>query len=233
MRGNDYWSRTPYTGNYQSRCRINQDHFQICKVVHARSVISNPLWPHGFLCPWNFPGKNGEGCHFFLQIFLTQGLNPCLQHWQGGSLPAEPPGESTHARWVVFSKMVTIFCSFSIKGQHLFLHHLNRGLDMWLACIMGQEQTLHSQRLRKGLYARSCPLMSLRTQRPPWRSHGWSPRMRDHMNGVRPQPSQSSQLKTQIWEWDHLELSSPSWARRPKELNQLTPQHWTNKQLLF
>ena len=38
--------------------------------------------------PWGFPGKNiGVGCHFLLQrIFLTQGLNPSLLHWQVGSL---------------------------------------------------------------------------------------------------------------------------------------------------
>ena len=36
------------------------------------------------LCLWDFPGKNtGVGCHFFLQgIFLIQGLNPHLLHWQ-------------------------------------------------------------------------------------------------------------------------------------------------------
>ena len=40
-------------------------------------------------CPWNFPGKNtGLGCHFLLQgIFLTQGSNPSLLHWQEDSLP--------------------------------------------------------------------------------------------------------------------------------------------------
>ena len=52
------------------------------------------LQPHGlqsvrFPCPQDFPGKNKEmGCHFLLQgIFLTQGSNPCLLHWQVGSLP--------------------------------------------------------------------------------------------------------------------------------------------------
>ena len=41
------------------------------------------------LRPWDFLSKNtGVGCHFLLQgIFLTQGLNPCLLHWQVGSLP--------------------------------------------------------------------------------------------------------------------------------------------------
>ena len=36
-----------------------------------------------------FLGKNtGMGCHFLLQgIFLTQGLNLCLLHWQVDSLP--------------------------------------------------------------------------------------------------------------------------------------------------
>jgi len=51
--------------------------------------------------------------------------------------------------------------SFLKNGHNIlqFLHQaaaslsppLDLGLDMWLACIMGQEQTLHSQRLRKGL----------------------------------------------------------------------------------
>ena len=46
-------------------------------------VASNSLWPHalkpaGFLCPWNFPGKNtGVGCHFLLQGDLSDpGIEP-------------------------------------------------------------------------------------------------------------------------------------------------------------
>ena len=41
------------------------------------------------LCAWDSLGKNiGVGCHFLHQgIFLTQGLNPCLLHWQTDSLP--------------------------------------------------------------------------------------------------------------------------------------------------
>ena len=52
----------------------------------SRSVTSDSLWPHGqqptrLLCPLDFPGKNtGVGCHFLLQIFPTQGLNPGLLH---------------------------------------------------------------------------------------------------------------------------------------------------------
>ena len=48
----------------------------------------------GGYSPWDFPGKNtGVGCHFFLQgIFLIQGSNPCLLHWQTDSLPLSHQG---------------------------------------------------------------------------------------------------------------------------------------------
>ena len=51
--------------------------------------------PPGSSCTWDFPGKNtGVGCHFLLQgIFLTQGSNLHLLHWQVGSLSTEPPGK--------------------------------------------------------------------------------------------------------------------------------------------
>ena len=41
------------------------------------------------LGPGDFLDKNtGVGCHFLLQqIFPTQGLNPCLLHWQVDSIP--------------------------------------------------------------------------------------------------------------------------------------------------
>ena len=40
----------------------------------------------------SLPGKNtGVGCHALLQeLFLIQGLNPCLLHWQVDSLPPVP-----------------------------------------------------------------------------------------------------------------------------------------------
>ena len=43
----------------------------------------------------DFPGKNtGLGCHFLLQgIFLTQGSNLHLLHWQVDSLPLALPGK--------------------------------------------------------------------------------------------------------------------------------------------
>ena len=50
---------------------------------------------HQVLFPRNFQGKNtGVGSHFLLQgIFPTQGLNPCLLHWEADSLPFSHVGK--------------------------------------------------------------------------------------------------------------------------------------------
>ena len=70
-----------------------------CLVVKSCPTL---LWPHGLQptslpCPWDFPGKNGVGCHALLQgIFPTQGSNLyllCLLLWQETSSPVAPPGE--------------------------------------------------------------------------------------------------------------------------------------------
>ena len=47
------------------------------------------LQPTRLLCPWSFSGKNTEtNGHFLFQgIFLTQGSNLHLLHWQADSLP--------------------------------------------------------------------------------------------------------------------------------------------------
>ena len=66
--------------------------FHEIAVLYAQSFSSvqlcNPM-DCRLLCLWNSPGKNtGVGCHVLLQgIFLTQGSNPSLLHWQVGSLP--------------------------------------------------------------------------------------------------------------------------------------------------
>ena len=56
--------------------------------------VASLLWPHGLgptrlLCSWGFLGRNtGVGCHFLFQgIFLIQGSNLHLLHWQADSLP--------------------------------------------------------------------------------------------------------------------------------------------------
>ena len=76
----------------------------VCVCVRARvcmcSVMSNSLQPCGLqhsrlLSPLGSPIKNpGVGCHALLQgIFLTQGSNLCLLHWQVDSLPTAPAGK--------------------------------------------------------------------------------------------------------------------------------------------
>ena len=68
-----------------------------CSVIYKHrfvySVVSDSLRLHGrspakLFRPWDSLGKNTGVCgHFLLQgIFLTQGLNLCLLHWQVGSL---------------------------------------------------------------------------------------------------------------------------------------------------
>ena len=48
------------------------------------------------------------GCHFILQaIFPTQGLNPCLLHWQANSLPLAPPGKPS--KIIIISLLLSRF----------------------------------------------------------------------------------------------------------------------------
>ena len=68
--------------------------FCVCtqSLSHAQLFATPRPIPHQVpLYPWNFPGKKtAVGCHLLLQeIFLTQGLNPCilcLLLWQKDSL---------------------------------------------------------------------------------------------------------------------------------------------------
>ena len=77
-----------------------------CRVVSDSFVTPWTTAHQAPLCPWDFPGKSvGVGCHFLLLqippssdsssgIFPTQGLNPCLLHWQVDSLPLSHQGSS-------------------------------------------------------------------------------------------------------------------------------------------
>ena len=68
---------------------------QFSSVTQSCLTLCNPMDCIQVPCPWDFPGKNtGVGCHFLLQgIFLTQGSNPHLLHWQVDSFTTEPPGK--------------------------------------------------------------------------------------------------------------------------------------------
>ena len=79
--------------NTTFQCILFPSRHLTCMLVKSlQSCLT--LRPHGLqpirlLCSQDFPGKNtGVGCHFLLQeVFLTQGSNPRLLHWQAGSLP--------------------------------------------------------------------------------------------------------------------------------------------------
>ena len=67
------------------------------------------------LHPWGFPGKNsGVCCHFLLQgIFLTQGSNQPLLHWQADSLPLNH-SEAHYSIHSVMTNLESIFKSRDI-----------------------------------------------------------------------------------------------------------------------
>ena len=85
--GASWWAAV--YGVAQSRTRLkwlssNSSSSQLCPTL----LWSDGLSPSKLLCPWNFPGKNiGVDCPFLIQgIFLTQGLDLHLLHWQVDSL---------------------------------------------------------------------------------------------------------------------------------------------------
>ena len=70
-------------------------------------VVSDPSWPYGLVAhqvplSMGFPDKNtGVGFHFLPQaIFLTQGSNPHLLHWQVDSLPLSHQGSPSLPIWI-------------------------------------------------------------------------------------------------------------------------------------
>ena len=90
---------------------------------HVQLLWTHGLQPAGFLCPWDFLGKNiGVGCHFLLQgIFLTQGLNlsPVSPALAGRFFTTEPLG-SPYAIYLLRSKCSR--CKITIIKR--FLNHL-------------------------------------------------------------------------------------------------------------
>ena len=58
--------------------------FELGSESESRSVVSDPLGPHGLYSQWTSPGQNtGVGSLALLQgIFPTQGSNPSLLHFR-------------------------------------------------------------------------------------------------------------------------------------------------------
>ena len=84
---------------------------KITAYVHAKSLQSClTLQTPRLLCPWNSPSKIIEvGCHFLLQgIFLTQGSNPCLLHWQVYSLLLSHQGSPRGLIFIVIDKILKL-----------------------------------------------------------------------------------------------------------------------------
>ena len=93
------WDKLRKTTKYLSRKDLRmviQSQIFCCLVDKSCPTLLGPhkLQPARLLCSWDFPGKNTEvGYHFLLPgIFLTQGSNPHLLHWQPDSLPLSHKG---------------------------------------------------------------------------------------------------------------------------------------------
>ena len=76
--------------------------------VMSNSLLPHGLYPPGFLCPWDSPGKDtGMGCHSLLQgIFLTQVLNlgplHCRQIIYHLSYQGSPIGAQKSVRKIIY-----------------------------------------------------------------------------------------------------------------------------------
>ena len=60
-----------------------------CMSSRVWLFVTRVLYPARLLCPWGFPGKNTGLCLSCPPpgLFLTQGMNPGLLHWQADPLP--------------------------------------------------------------------------------------------------------------------------------------------------
>ena len=73
------------------------------------------------------------GCHFLPKgIFLTQGSNQCLLHWQADSLPTAPPGTASQRD---SSPMVAPSSFLSTPFLKLFWRHVSSSLLKLLSHI--------------------------------------------------------------------------------------------------
>ena len=87
----------------------------------------------GSFCPWDFSGKNtGVGCHFLLQgIFLTQGSNLCLLHWQEDSLPLSLLGSPLNDLLMARMRISLLSPALRPTGDHNSLPP-RKGPSWWL-----------------------------------------------------------------------------------------------------
>ena len=81
-------------------------------------------------CPWDFPGKKARvGCHFLFQgIFLTQGSNWRLLHWQAGSLPLNHLGIPRETPYTATKTQC------SQKNKYIQTREVGGGIGMGKTC---------------------------------------------------------------------------------------------------
>ena len=123
----------------------------LCLVTQSCLTLFDPMncSPQGSSGPWDFPVKNTRvDCHFLLQgIFLTQGSNQSLLHWQVNSLPLSHHGGSLLDLREIWWKLCSMLYSLcfpvisllelnTTRNWHYFWDHL--GIKEW---IVGSDYT--------------------------------------------------------------------------------------------
>ena len=138
MDGGAWWAAVH--GVAQSRTRLSD----LAAAAAVISVVSNSETPwtvahQARLCM----GFSKQGCHFLLQgIFPTQGSNPCLLHWQAGSLllsHQESPVSLPTLYQNTLSTLRILPLSGFLSGCELPEGRDCSGVHLWtFLCISGQ-----------------------------------------------------------------------------------------------
>ena len=138
------------------------------------SLQAHGLYPTGLLSPWDFPGKStGVGCHFLLQqTFLTQGLNPCLQHCRQTRYHLSHQGRH---KYKYMQSNNLIYGLYQTQGKTAYTYRVAVGPLLLLKTVLPSYLTLGLKKcswVRKpGLKSRilsSCPISSKQTN---WITH--------------------------------------------------------------
>ena len=159
--------------------------------------MANFLWPpwtvaHQAPLSMGFPRKNtGMGCHFRLQgIFLTQGSNQHLQHWQADSFNTEPPGKLFGS--TVFYEESKGVKTLSYFRRDMFYTHVLRTLQT--TALIQSYSLRHWKTDKKGLS--EDPSLSWRKSR---KKEKVNPIMqRVSLTSIRPEEASLPQVYTSI-----------------------------------